>query len=595
MIYRELFFIIAILVALYLCLAVFSYWWVHRMRREIVTKEREMKHQMYELAILKEISDRTGYSLNIQKILDVIAGSLNQFLEYSIAAYMLIGPEKILFKVDLERSVSPQFVKEARERMVRALSALLGRDMSSAQIEETLTGAIMLETVEEPMRSYFNIPLVIKDELVGVLTVAHTKAGLYKEEEMAILYKIVAQASLAVTKLEDVVKTEQGKIAAMLESMVEGVVMTDIDYRIVAANPSAKKIIAYSEPGMPTIFDFIEGLKGVLDIKSKLEEAIKLDKIITVEDMVLRDKYYQVIVSPVKSSTGIVKGQALGGAVIFHDITHEKEAEKMRNDFISMIVHELRSPLGNIKKISERMKETGVIDDKKASSEYVSMFYDSSSTMLDLVNDLLDVAKLEAGKFTVDKHSENIRNIIADRVKFFDTNANGAGLNLWSFIYDGVPDSIFIDSKRITQVLNNLISNGIKYTPKGGEVTVLCFPHKKGEKIDSEAALLGAPWVPSIDKSVSSLSVDDVSDVNRLLSDSIVVAVTDTGEGITEENMGKLWNKFIQFESSSRQKDHEGTGLGLVIVKGIVEAHSGTVGVGSKIGKGSTFYFTLPL
>ncbi len=583
--------IVAILATLYICLAVFSYWLVRSVRREVAIKEREVKHQMYELAILKEISDRTGYSLNIQKILDVIAGSLNQFLEYSVASYMLLGPEKIVFKADLERSVSPQFVKEVKERMLKALSALLERDMSGVAVEETLTGAIMLETVEEPMRSYFNIPLVIKDELVGVLTVAHTKAGLYKEEEVAILYKIVAQASLAVTKLEDVVKTEQGKIAAMLESMIDGVVMTDIDYRILAANPSAKRIIGYDGSGVPTIFDFIDGLKGVLDIKSKLEEAIKLDKIITVDGIVLHNEYYQVIVSPVKSSTGFVKGQALGGVVIFHDITHEMEALKMRNDFTSMIVHELRSPLGNIKKIGEMMKNPKVLDDKKASSEYVSMLYDSSSTMLNLVNDLLDVAKLEAGKFSVGKHPESIKNIIDDSVKFFDTNATFAGLKLKSFTNALVPDFIDIDLKRITQVLNNLISNGIKYTPNGGAVTVLCFLHKKGEKIDSEAVLLGVPWVSVVPSEPSA----EAGDASTRVADSIVVAVTDTGEGINEENMDKLWNKFIQFESSAKQKDHEGTGLGLVIVKGIVEAHGGTVGAGSKIGQGSTFYFTLPL
>ncbi len=581
--------IVTILAVLYVCLAVFSYWWVRKVRREVATKEREVKHQMYELAILKEISDRTGYSLNIQKILDVIAGSLNQFLEYSIASYMLLGPEKILFKADLERSVSPHFLKEVKERMLKALSALLERDMSGVAIEETITGAIMLETVEEPMLSYFNIPLVIKDELVGVMTVAHTKAGLYKEEEMAILYKIVAQASLAMTKLEDVVKTEQGKIAAMLESMVEGVVMTDIDYRIVAANPSAKKIIGYEATGTPTIFDFIEGLKGVLDLKSKLEEAIKLDKIITVEEVVLHDKYYQVIVSPVKSSAGFVKGQALGGAIIFHDITHEKEALKMRNDFTSMMVHELRSPLGNIKKIGEMMKEPKVLDDKKTASEYVSMLYDSSSAMLDLVNDLLDVAKLEAGKFTVDKRPESIKNIIVESVKFFDTNATSAGLNLKSVAYAEVPDFIDLDSNRISQVLNNLLSNGIRYTKSGGTVTVVSFVHKKGEVIGSEAALLDVPWVKGTSDS------EETGDESALIPDSVVVVVTDTGEGITSDNMGKLWNKFIQFGSSAKQKDHDGTGLGLVIVKGIVETHGGTVGASSNTGQGSTFYFTLPL
>ena len=180
---------------------------------------------------------------------------------------------------------------------------------------------------------------------------------------------------------------------------------------------------------------------------------------------------------------------------------------------------------------------------------------------------------------------------IADSVKFFSTNASGADVELKSFVVEGAPDFVELDSKRITQVLNNLLSNGIKYTKNGGTVAVVCFIHKKGEVVGSEADLLGLPWVKGTDSSLSK----EADNESSFIPNSIVVAVTDTGEGITPENMKKLWNKFIQFESSARQRDHSGTGLGLVIVKGIVEAHGGTVGVYSNIGRGSTFYFTIPL
>jgi len=582
---RELLPIVLILVGLYVVVVGLSFWWARRIKREIKEKEQEIKHRLYEIAILKEIADRTGYSLNIQKILDVIAGSLRQFIEYSAASYMLLEPSKIVFKADLDRSVSPAFIKEIRGRMLGSLEALLGRELADMQIEETLTGAIMLEDMDEPVRSFFNIPLVIGDRLVGVLTVAHTKAGLYNEEEMAILYKIVSQASHAVTSLEDVVKAEQDKITAMLESMVEGVVMTDRDYHIVAVNPAAKAIIGETATGAPTIFDLAEKFKGVFDIKEKLEESIKLDKVLTLDGAAIGGKYYQVLVSPVRSNAGPMKGQTLGGVVIFHDITHEKEAERMRNDFTSMMVHELRSPLGNIKKIGELMRSSKVLEDKQASSEYVDMLYESSSVMLDLVNDLLDVSKLEAGKFEVAKQQENLKELITDRVKFFNTTAQGASISLASFTGEGVPDLVSIDPKRVTQVINNLLSNALNYTPKGGTVTVECFMHKQGVAIDDEAGHLGMPWVN-----------DDPQKTTAALADSVVVAVTDTGEGISPENLEKLWNKFIQFVSSVRKGgDRKGTGLGLVIVKGIVEMHGGTVGVGSKVGVGSTFYFTLPL
>lgn len=584
MVSSELVPLITVLVALYLLVIIFSYLAVRRIRRGLEERDRDVKRRLYELAILKEISDRTGYSLNIQKILDVIVGSLNQFIEYSAVSYMLLDPSKVVFKVDLRQSVSNNFIRDIRRRMLDSLSALLGRDISDMKVEETIEGAIMIDATEEPVRSYFNIPFVIGGELAGVLTVSNTKAGLYKESEMEILYKIVNQASQAVTKLEGVIKNEQGKIAAMLESMLEGVIMTDREYHVIAANPAAKLIIGHKEDSTPTIFDFMGSFKDILDIKGKLEEAIKLDKTLTEPDVLFRNKYYQIVISPVKSNVGLNKGQILGGVVIFHDITHEKEAENMRNEFTSLMVHELRSPLGNIKKIGEVMRSTKILEDKEASSEYVSMLYESSSSMLDLVNDLLDVARLEAGKLVVDKKQNDIKEVLADRVKFFETEARNAGVNLKLSVIENIPNNIEFDYERIKQVLNNLFSNSLKYTSSGGLVTISCFIHKSGESFAEEAKKINAPWV-------SENMTSDTTDVP-----SCVVAVTDTGEGITGENIEKLFNKFTQFASSIRKdEEHKGTGLGLVIVKGIVEAHGGVVGVGSKPGVGSTFYFTLPL
>ncbi len=569
---------------LYIAMGVFAFYSVHRIRKNLEDRERDAKHRLYEIAILKEIADRTGYSLNIEKILDVITGSLNQLLEYSAVSYMLLKPSKIIFKTDLQRSVSPEFIKDVKTRMLSSLSALLGRDMGGVAVEESITGAITLDDIKEPILSSFNIPLVIGDQLVGVLTVSHTKAGLYKENEMEILYKIVNQASQAMTRLEDVIKTEQGKVAAMLESMVEGVIMTDREYRVVAANPAAKEIISYKKNTPPTVFDFIEGLKSVLDVQGKLEEAIKLDKTIVVKEVQAAGKYYQVIISPVKASTTSIKGQILGGAIIFHDISPEKEAEKMRNDFTSMMVHELRSPLGNIKKIGELLKSSKILENKQEASEYASMLYLSSSSMLDLVNDLLDVAKLEAGKLDMDRKPGRPADTLREIVAFFDTKARDATIALKLFIAPDSPETITFDAKRVSQVLKNLLSNAIHYTPKGGTVTVASFLHKSGSSITSEAQALNIPWIG-----------DQMTTDGAQVPDSIVIVVSDTGTGIEAEHIEQLFNKFAQFATSSRQMDHDGTGLGLVIVKGIVEAHGGTIDIGSTVGKGSTFYFTLPL
>jgi transcriptional regulator with GAF, ATPase, and Fis domain len=164
----------------------------------IEKREKDSARRIYELAILRELGDRIGYSLDVNQIVDIITSSLHQFIEYAAVSYMLIEPEKVMFKMHLERSVHRRFVTDVRDRMLSSLSALLGSRIQKRRCQRNIeSGAILLEELDEPVRSFFNIPLVIGDKVVGVLTVSDTKSGLYKEEEMTILYKLIQQASKA--------------------------------------------------------------------------------------------------------------------------------------------------------------------------------------------------------------------------------------------------------------------------------------------------------------------------------------------------------------------------------------------------------------
>ena len=573
--------LVTIIAACSILIGAYSYWKSKKLSRDIVASETELKSRMYELSILKELGDKIGYSLNVQKIVDVITGSLNQFIDYSTVSYMLVDPAKIVFKADLQSSVSRQFVDDIKNRMRDSLSALLDKKLDTIPVEEALTGAMLKES-NEPVRSFFNIPLVIGGNVVGVLTVAHIKPGLYHEEEMTILYKIVNQASQAVTQLEEVVKTEEGKLNAMVESMGDGIVMTDKDYRVAVVNPAAKFIIGLPNKNDVTIFDFIDHLEGKFDIRGKLEESITLGKIFSADEVAIGGGFFQILVAPVKGSHGTIKGETVAGVVIFHDVTKERQVEKMRDQFTSMIVHELRSPLGNMKKIGEIMKEESIRQDKKAYNEYVQMFSQSSSDMLDIVNDLLDVAKLEAGKFEVSKRKANIKEIIEDRIKFFDTTSRSAKIELAGVFGREIPVDVLLDPLRISQVLSNLISNAIKFSRPGGRVFVQAFMHRNGQDLEREAAEAGISWFK-----------DTENKLPNDYADTLVIAITDTGEGISKENRGKLFNKFEQFGSGNRVDKPKGTGLGLVIVKGIIEAHGGTIGMVSEEEIGSTFYFTI--
>lgn len=550
-------------------------------QKKLEARERQMERQMYELAILKELGDRVGYSLNIQNIVDIITGSLHQFIEYSAVSYMLLEPEKLIFKVHLEKSVSRTFIDDIKLRMQKSLSALLNNDMQKMAVEEVLSGAIIVDDVDVPVQSFFNIPLVIGEKVVGVLTVAHTIAGLYKEDEMTILYKITRQASQAVTRLEEVVKTEEQKLNAMVESITDGVVMADQDYRLVVVNPAAKRVVGISEKKEPTIFDFIDHLGGAFDIRGQLEESIKLDKVIVVPDVVLANRFFQIVVSPVKTSVGVRQGEVLGSLVIFHDISSEKEVERLRDEFTSMMVHELRSPLDGIRKISERIRMPRKRFAAKEMREYGQLIFQSSSRILELVNDLLDASRIEAGKFEIYPEAYASKMLLGDSLEFYRPMAEDAKLSL-TLKTGLLPETVSCDHTRILQVLGNLLSNAIKFTPAGGAIEIQAINHKKGEDLAKEATDAGIRWF-----------IDPTKADSKELSEAVVVAVTDSGIGLTDLQLGQLFNKFQQFKETALSAQ-KGTGLGLVIAKGIVEAHGGQIGVSSKVGKGSTFYFTLP-
>jgi len=559
--------------------AFFIYKKSRTLEKNLIKREQDTKRRMYELSILKELGDRIGYSLNVQNIIDIITGSLHQFIEYSAVSYMFLEPEKIIFKVHLEESVSRKFIDDIKTRMTGSLSALLNTDFKKIRFEEILSGAILSDNVEEPVRSFFNIPLVIAGKLVGVLTIADTESGLYKEEEMTILYKITQQASQAVTRLQEVVAIEEGKLSAMVESMAEGVVMTDKDYRIMVVNPAAKNAIGLPDKKELSIFDFVDGLGGKFDFRGKIEESVKLGKTFSSDEILLQDRFYRIIVSPVEGIVGLEK-EVFGCVVVFRDITREKEIEKMREDFTSMIVHELRSPLDTIKKMIEFIREN---KQKKAEQlEYFQMMYKKSTDMLELINNLLDVAKIEAGKFQIQKQAADIKQVVQECISFYGTLAQDSGVRLVNHFGSGLSEKVNFDSFTVSQVLNNLVSNAIKFTEKNGKVSIDVLAHKKGKDITEEAAQEKIKWFLGA-------KTEDF----KAIGDSLVVAVTDNGRGIPAAEIGQLFNKFSQVKDTFIKK--QGTGLGLAIVKGIIESHQGIIGVGSTEGEGSTFYFTLPM
>lgn len=233
------------------------------------------------------------------------------------------------------------------------------------------------------------------------------------------------------------------------------------------------------------------------------------------------------------------------------ELQQARELDRLKTDFVNAVSHDLRSPLTTIRGYAEFLEEqiAGPLNDQQR--DFITQIQKSTFRLENLVNDLLDFARMEAGTFRLETRPCDVRTLIRDIAESLGPQIEGAKLSLRLVLAPEMPE-VRMDARRIERVLTNLIGNAIKFTPEGGTIEV------RASRDDSQ----------------------------------LRIEVSDTGIGIDPADMPKLFKRFSQLEQGARKG---GTGLGLNISKGIVEAHRGKIGVDSQVNRGSTFWFTLPL
>ncbi len=522
------------------------------LRRQLAKRENYQKQRLYQISILKEIQDKIGYTLDIIKVADVITGSLKHLFPYSTASSMVIKNEKMLFKTHIEQTISSAFIQAVKKSMLASLQALTTN--YPLQMEEQISGIPLDEAKTVSIKSYFNIPLIVGDEVVGLINVSSSSNNLYTEEEITILYQIVAQATNAFSRLRDVLETEKGKLSAMVTGLADGVFMVDTRMNLLIINEAAKSFMNLSSK-TPVFADILTSLGTQYNLIEKIDDALKTNSVIEDKEVTINTRIFQTFISPVPDSRE--PGKPIGASILFHDITLDKDVTRIKEDFTHMIVHELRAPLTAIKDSSELMIE--VFDNKgkleeEQQKKLLTIIDLQAKNLLEQINQVLDAAKIEAGRFSITKKPSGISKIIENSIEPFLPQAKKKQILISTNIYFPLP-KIDIDPERITQVLNNLISNSLKFSNPNGRITISAKPEK----------------------------------------DFLAISVADNGLGIPENEQKDLFSKYYQIRTSPRELSKKGTGLGLYIVKGIVEAHDGQVSVSSEPNQGTAITFTIPM
>ncbi|PFA63862.1 PAS domain-containing sensor histidine kinase [Bacillus sp. AFS015802] len=336
---------------------------------------------------------------------------------------------------------------------------------------------------------------------------------------------------------------EKEQLSSILSSMADGVITFNRDGTILITNPPADRFLQhwYYEQSE-------EGGEAIPTTIRELLQSVVVTEMEQTGELSLQGRSYVVIVSPLYNNNTI-----RGAVAVVRDMTEERRLDKLRKDFIANVSHELRTPISMLQGYSEAIVDdiAGSEEEKK---EIARIIYDESLRMGRLVNDLLDLARMEAGHITLNKDVIGVMPFTERVTNKFIGLAKEKKVAIYFESDVEINKEIYMDPDRIEQVLTNLIDNALRHTPTGGEVTV-SLTEKKG---------------------------------------GYLFHVRDTGSGIPEEDLPFVFERFYKADKA-RTRGKSGTGLGLAIAKNIIESHKGHIQVQSKVDQGTTFTFFLPI
>src|SRR3972149_2335455 len=367
----------------------------------------------------------------------------------------------------------------------------------------------------------------------------------------------VKVATLTLEMEKKQINYDKERTEMVLSHIADGLIMVDDNGKILMMNEAAESIFGkrlLEKAGRPVT----EGLgeEHMVALSKDLSSVMKdgMEKEIEVDGA---DETRHVL----KSSTALVHnkaGKVVGMISVLSDITKQRELDRPKKDFVSHVTHELRTPLVAVKQAVTIVldKTAGSINEQQ--ERMLEVVKRNIERLSKFINDILDVQKIEAGKVTIDREAIAIKEPVNDVVQRLTPWANSKEIALYASVPEDLPDA-YADADRVIQILTNLVGNAVKFTPKGGKVTINVIPPGlKGE-----------------------------------ISQPLKLSVIDTGRGIAKDDIDRIFEKFEQ-AGGRGATDVRGGGLGVSIVKSLVGMHGGKIWVGGMVGRGGRFTFTLP-
>lgn len=496
----------------------------------------QIERQNQEFNALYTVGKKVTALLDTEEILSLVVSAAVNLTGAEEGALMLPDPVTGELFLRAHYNLTDDTIQSLR---VKVTDALMSRVIAGGR-PIMLSGSEALKSrTTLPVKSILSVPLFVGERATGVLTVGRRSASQpFSEHHVHLLSTLADSAAISIenARLYWEADSDRAKLNTILREIDDAVIVTDADTRLLLINNAARAAFNLTDAALgQTVADAIP-IKTVID----LFDQRKLRSQAWRADVVLADG------RTLQGQLSVLSG--IGYGAVLHDITRLKELDKIKSEFVSIVSHDLRTPLTAIRGYVELLPRVGPLNDQQR--EFVARVEYSMTNIVSLISDLLDIGRIEAG---VDWEMQPLpfHTVISEAVREMQSEAALNHHTLKLDVADLPP--VRGNARRLRQVVVNLVGNALKYTPAGGEVAVTAR--------------------------------DD--------GGFVFLHVRDTGLGIALDDQRHIFDKFFRVRTDATERI-TGSGLGLSIVKAIVEKHDGRVWVTSELGKGSTFTVVLP-
>lgn len=507
-------------------------WLETRARAE--AQAQALQRRIQELEALAKIGRSIRTGLDLDEMLTMIVDAAVRLTEAEEGCLLLLDEDSGELYMRASKNFDQEFSQSFR---IKSTDSLAGQVIESGEV------VVLDESSPQKIKTAYFVhaliyaPLLIRGEPMGVLGVDNREAGrTLTSEHIQVLNALADYAAIAIdnARLYERSESQRRRLEAIIAETKNGVLVLDERQHVLLINQAACEILGVDQQVIGRPAAEISDDAAILELLKSRRDVPRWEEIEVGDGMIYNAQRADI--------------EGIGQVIVLHDISHLKEVDRIKSEFVTTVTHDLRSPLTAILGYVELIERTGDLNGQQ--KDFIRRVHISVDQITNLITDLLDLGRIEAG---LDGSMEPTRVPILvkyalDSMRAFAETRNVA---LEDDLCDDVP-TVLGDPIRLRQMIGNLLENAIKYTPAGGKVRIDC----------------------------------------REEDNQVIMRVRDTGIGISPSDQSKMFNRF--FRGSNVPEQETGTGLGLSIVKSIVDNHHGRIWVESRLGIGSIFTVVLP-